>query len=774
MRLRYRPLRLGWCVQAGDLEGFRKAVAQSFVLWGGRYNPIIPIDNVAHAEDLIRLYRVDALIAASDAPAVHAFIAGQKHLPWPVFSKGLFVHETGGSARCAVLDLLHPLARLDQDARPAALPVEPGIEFHEWDASDPLADVFSCTYGVLPPLAETGVDYKAAASFKLVGQRHVIPNGGELAVDNPGRWTLAALNRAYLEPHYSVTNFWDPAGVYVGYADDMGDLVNFWNLRAADVELLFHDPGQADRTAAVEGAWIGRVRKSPRKGFAQGRVAVWSRHDGPAVDPARFGEGVILCAVDQTQWNGLNLKAPIMHFGQRSALASLNERDGKIDAAFALTDRPFAPGMASSDQKYVLSIDPGIGLFGNERQTLHAPFLPALNEYLGRNLHYDWKAARAEPDSVGLVTRVSTTDIRMRALDVGQLTAEVFRSAGIEATPSKPGLICSTLINQMGGLGGCRVFKVAGVRALIEKHKPDQSFSRSTAKLTIRGQEGIMPIAAYKDLYIEPRPHGTDLTNDAVMSYLLDHRVFRAGLKFDCPNCRLEFWRSLDEAGERVQCEYCGSEFNAASQLRDKDWAFRRSGLFGRDDNQEGALPVVLALQQLMQMHGGGEEAFFTTALNLAPTGAAIRYCETDFSVIAPQARDGRIQLVIGECKNHSPISADDVRNLTEVADAFPTDRFDTFIAFAKLAAFTPEEIALVSGVNTEYRRRLILLTDRELEPYFIYERTVEEFDIDQTAVSFEDLAKATHGIFLEPRPRAGSNGGELTGVTGTETAEQE
>jgi hypothetical protein len=38
-------------------------------------------------------------------------------------------------------------------------------------------------------------------------------------------------------------------------------------------------------------------------------------------------------------------------------------------------------------------------------------------------------------------------------------------------------------------------------------------------------------------------------------------------------------------------------------------------------------------------------------------------------------------------------------------------------ILFAKLAPFTPEEIALARTLNGEYRRRVILLTARELEP---------------------------------------------------------
>ena len=47
-----------------------------------------------------------------------------------------------------------------------------------------------------------------------------------------------------------------------------------------------------------------------------------------------------------------------------------------------------------------------------------------------------------------------------------------------------------------------------------------------------------------------------------------------------------------------------------------------------------------------------------------------------------------------------------------------------------------------------------ILLSDRELEPYFVYERTEKEFDIRASAISFEDLARATDSIYFHPRRR--------------------
>jgi hypothetical protein len=46
----------------------------------------------------------------------------------------------------------------------------------------------------------------------------------------------------------------------------------------------------------------------------------------------------------------------------------------------------------------------------------------------------------------------------------------------------------------------------------------------------------------------------------------------------------------------------------------------------------------------------------------------------------------------------------------------------------------------------------VILLSDRELEPYFVYERTEKEYEVRATAISLEDLAKATKNIYFEPR----------------------
>lgn len=753
VRLRQRPLRIGWCIDVGDVDAFRRSARASFTMWGGRYNPIIPINDLTLADALIRLYRVDALFPASDTEATKTFIERYDYLPWPLSHDEIFVETTWGK-RPALVDLSHPIAQLHNEYHRNNPTAETSIDLHEWDEADPLSDVFLCTYGAFPPAEDTGVDYRGMTTAQLLGQRHIIGNGAEMPVPHLGRMSIATLNKTHIQRHHAVQNHWDGAGFYVGHADDLDDLITFWNLRAADIALFFHDPRHSDRTATFRAFWTAEARKIPSWRRTEERVTLWHRQGRPIEDAATFGEGLTISGVDGTIWNGLNIAAPIMYFGETSVLAAVGESHGTTNISFALTDTPFLSGHGIEHQHYVLSVDPGIGLFGNERATLHVPFLPKLNEYYGRNCHYEWNGTRAEPDSLGLVTSTSTDSVTLSALDVTQLVGEVFRSVGIEASPSKAGRICSTLIQQMGGLGGCRPFKIAGVRRLIEDHRPDQSFSRSAAMQMILGQGNTRPLSEYQQLYIEQRPHGTGLTNDAVLSYLLDKGVFRAGLKFSCPNCQLDFWLTLDDAKSQLECEYCGHGFSAARQLRDKDWAFRRSGLFGRDDHQEGAIPVVLTLQQLRRMHQLSA-SFYTSALSLKPVTAQIPVCETDFAIVTERGRDHRIQVAIGECKTRQLITADDVGNLQAIADAFPPEQFDVYIVFARLTPFSDIEIDLIRPLNTEWKRRVILLTDRELEPYFIYERTSKEFDVSRTAVTFEDMAVATDRVFFQKLVRA-------------------
>jgi hypothetical protein len=744
IRLRFRPVRIGWCVADNDFDALRKAAQSSFCFWGGRFNPILPVDRPELANALAELFRIDALYKASPGDATERFAEAQTSIRSPLVIRELFSKRWQNVPTANFVDISHPIAQAHDEIYRHNPTAPPSVDLYNWDESDPLRDLFLMTYGQTLDRLEAGLDYHGLMRLQLLAATKIIPLNGELPPLDRTRMTVSQFGQAYLLEHQRRSG-WQYPGYYVGSASNFLDLVHFWNLRACGAQVIFFDPEHDDRFSIFLEHWkgaLGMLRPGPDR-----PCAFWHRSDNDIGCSIPIEGRVIDCRIDDGLWNGLNIQPATMSFGQASALGSLSRQHERTTLSFAIPPRPFSDEPRARYQEYVLSVDPGIGLFGNELETLHTPDVPQLNLYYGRECLFGHSsAARAEPDGFGARIPISRDDQSWHALSVQKLLAEIFKLAGILAGPSTAGLVGATLIRQMGGLADCRVFRLPGVRTLIEKHGPEKSFSRSTAKLEIRahGTEGALD--NFQNLYIEHREAHQRLTNDRVLEYLLDRQVFRPGLNFRCGSCQLEFWLSLDDAKTQIACEYCGHVNNAARQLHDKDWAFRRSGLFGRDDHQGGAIPTVLALQALEAVVGS-DGGLYTMAMELRPGDADIPPCETDFVFLPQRGDENRQQVAIGECKTRGAIEETDVRNLLAVAKAFPPERFDVFLVFAKLSPFTDEELTLIRSANDEWRQRAIILTQRDLEQFTPYG---DDGETPRTVISLREMAAASCELYLD------------------------
>ena len=726
----------------------------SHTLWGGRHNPFIPIDDFNYARKLINTFRVDALYPVRRNPEMEKFIGQFPYLPWPLFHQELFIDGLKAKIN-TVLDVQHPL-RFIYEKRQKNLPVlraAPSLFY--WEQDDPLSRIFLVTMGAYPPQEETGHKYESMFEKYLTPVKLTLNKQNPVPNDLHERFFPNALTEILL--HRDCNPHWEGEGFYYGSANDFEDVVNFWNLRASDIDLFFYDPSHAQRLEGLKDNYTKAILARPSR-FGDGkRVAVWGKNHEVLKDIPAFESNSMRCAVgsrdsDGGIWNGLNIKPPVMHFDSQSCLATVSKNQEQPVVSFELPDRPFSQDGRLCHQYAIVSIWPITDLSKGGDWTLQVPYIPELNEYFGRECHFEWNGARAEWEGLGVVIGIHQEILTVNALRCREVISKTFEAFGMESKPSPAGLICNRLIQQLQGLQGCRVFKISGVRDLIEKYGPDQFFTRSGATQTIRQEDthtGIVGFSKFENLFIEHR-ETRKLSPEDALKYLVKNGVFRVGLELECKSCELKFWKHLDDVKTVLNCEYCGNEFNITPQLRDRDWAYRRSGLFGRDDNQAGSIPVTLTLQQLdtfMHMH----PAIYSTSMEIEPKTASINKCETDF-VLITKAHDPRVQIVIGECKTRKEITEQDVLNLTKVADAFPKERFDVFILFSKLNGFSNEEIERCKKAQDPYRKRVIMFTDRELEPYFIYERTEKEFAIDKHATSLDDLAKNTADIFLTPK----------------------
>jgi hypothetical protein len=596
-----------------------------------------------------------------------------------------------------------------------------------WAETDPLRDVFLATFGDFPSLEESGVDYRRILRSRLEAEELEISESETLV---SGFWeklwplTISEFGLQFRGRHYR-----DSPGVFIGDVDKVVDLIEFWNLRASGVNLLFYDPSYEERVRPAIEAWIEEISEQAESDGLHGRspASAWSRPDFDDADFLKeLSHKVARCRVSGGTWNGLNVVPPQVIIDTVFSLAAVEREHGRLRATISLPNKPFEDGLGLGFQHLVTSVSAGRLFSEDAFFCFRPPFVPKLNEYYGRECLFHWNAVRSEPEALGILTRAGDTYVSIGALDHEDIIVRVFEACGVTAAPSDAGRVTRRLVNQMGGLQGCRVFKIRGIRELIREYSPDQAFTRSAAEMRIGNidpQTNQPRFSQYESLHIERRDTPKLKPQDAFL-YLIKKQVIRAGLNIKCPACELTFWHSINDLNEEPTCNYCGTRFNLALQLRNRDWSYRRSGLFGRADDQKGAIPVSLALQQL-DANLSDDHLIISTGLDLQWNVNPQKRCEVDLVVVTTKGRldSMRPAVILGECKAAGPIDDRDVTNLSDVADQLSRLDVDVYLLFAKTKAFSSNEIETCRKGQTKYRNRVIMLSDDELEPYFITDK---------------------------------------------------
>jgi hypothetical protein len=744
-----RPLRIGWCMRQGNINHLREAVRLTSMLWGGAFNPILPVDDQDHAKQLANVFRVDALYTVSPDPVVDAFVAANAHIAWPP-RLGPLVRSAEevapGRRRLILADVAHAAARCRKRwemGGAAGMGLTAGT-LPTWALEDPLSDALLVGYGGYPP-DEIGRSFDAVFASAM---------GGDLRPEIGPSEPLPATMATQLNPLQLTAFGLLPmrgglrySGIYVGSVQSFDDLAECWNLGAAGNSLVFYDPAHDDRLRDVTQAYLAdrdrTVSDLPESSWDRD-LSIWARDPKDLPDHLTTGRRVLLHRVDRIIWNGLNVQPPVMSAMHSNTIGNITTDRQRPTLTFQIDDdQELLPTARFEKQYHVLTVRPHSSRLEPDGFTFAIPNIPELNGYYGRRVLYEREFVRVEPDGIGVLTPAAKGHLTLHALPIGELIEEVFGAFGMRVRPSRAGLIAKRLIQQMGGVQGCRVFKIAGVRRLIRGYNADQSFAH------VQALKHIGPgFEAYRDLYIAPRDTAKLEPNDAFL-YLLGKGVFRAGLEFVCPSCNLDFWLSLDDAKTWIECEYCGTRFNSTVQLRDQHgWRYRRSGLFGRDNHQEGGVPVALALQRLdTTVSGALDTTLFSTGLDVEPNGADVPRCELDF-VFLGHSPDGRVQLGLGEAKGGDEIDGDDVTNIRAVARAFPLARVDAFPVFTKAGDFSEAEIERCIDPAGTYPKRAILFSRRELEPYDLSE-VYEQLPVRvRYAHSLADLAEATAVLY--------------------------
>jgi hypothetical protein len=280
LRVSYRPVRVGWCVRQGNIDDVRSSLLKTHTLWGGRYNPIIPVGIGGDPHERLRRLGVDVLYPAAEVADLIAFTESFPYLRWPVHHhRGPeFFTEMGSGIISPFLDVYHPVMNLHKEYVKGEAKSKVSATIFSWNSTDPLADIFLAEFGAYPGAADVKLDYTGFVIKMLDGRTVSVGSEDSIPSDAYKALTPSAITRFDLEPD-QVSEY---DGFYVGEANNFDDIVNFWNLRAADLELFFFDFQQEERLADLRDAFVGAIHRRPRglrdwPSFVRNR-RIWGRN----------------------------------------------------------------------------------------------------------------------------------------------------------------------------------------------------------------------------------------------------------------------------------------------------------------------------------------------------------------------------------------------------------------------------------------------------------------------------------------------------------------
>lgn len=236
LSIRYRPVRIGWCIRHGNWDDLRHALRLTHTFWGGKFNPVIPVGNPS-AMQLVRQFRVDALFPVNASQEAIEFTKQSHAVGWPLLDHEIVDRFRNGTPN--FLDISHPLLKIARelalhdksdrtDDAPSQAFESSNYVIVRWEEDDPLADILLSTFGGLPGPAEIGRDYEGFLLTNIGAYPYKARKDEALPAQLISRNSVADISAWGLD--------WDrvPArstmGFYAGRANDFEDVVNYWNL----------------------------------------------------------------------------------------------------------------------------------------------------------------------------------------------------------------------------------------------------------------------------------------------------------------------------------------------------------------------------------------------------------------------------------------------------------------------------------------------------------------------------------------------------------------
>ena len=295
---------------------------------------------------------------------------------------------------------------------------------------------------------------------------------------------------------------------------------------------------------------------------------------------------------------------------------------------------------------------------------------------------------------------------------------------GIKASPSDPGRIADQLLASVRGFRGAHILADADTLHLLDKMA--KSVRKGPGGTIEEYPERTMAVKEWTAL-LARRANRRELPGTKLDDFVRAGAL-RLGLSVRCPNCEERNWYGLSELNSRVTCARCLQQYDfpqGSLDFKQTPWHFRVAGPYSVPDFAGGGYATVLALRTFSRLLGTGHQPItYCTNLDLDIDGQPL---EIDFALWYQSARMSNRKeepvFVAGEAKSFAgnAIGSRDVNRLKRLAVKVP----GAFLTFAvlkdNLARQEKETIAKLALWGRSplrdgtHRAAVIVLTANEL-----------------------------------------------------------
>ena len=265
-----------------------------------------------------------------------------------------------------------------------------------------------------------------------------------------------------------------------------------------------------------------------------------------------------------------------------------------------------------------------------------------------------------------------------------QAMVEWLKGHGIAAKPSDAGRITDQVLNSIGGCGRASLLAHRATLETLDDMSKSVRVHRDGKKEEF--PDRAKPVKVWESLIKQRNKPGQWMSNTNLDAFV-KAGVLKLGLSVQCPNCMKRNWYGLHDLDEQIVCERCLKRFDFPQgdlNFSHAPWQYRVVGPFSVPNFAEGAYGTVLALRVFSKNLGSDTQLTYCTGLDFTLDQNPN---EIDFAFWYRRDRlfdrDEETLLAFGEAKSLAKESfrERDLQRMERLAKAFP----GAFLVFATL-----------------------------------------------------------------------------------------